>query len=94
MSISAHLSLFGLGLSINEVGCPNLSIGPVHVWLGRSPLFGLVWLGKFDFVVEWMPTPGDFFRLETYRTSPDSAGGSFLGCQWRLVTGAKAAARI
>jgi len=94
MSISARLSLFGLGLSINEEGSPNLSIGPMHVWLGRSPLFGLVWQGKFDFVVEWIPTPGDFFRLETYRTSAESSGGSFLGLQWMLKTGARAGAYI
>ena len=93
MSISAHLSAFGLGLSINTGDTPNLSIGPVHVWL-VSPLFSVVWLGKFDLIVEWQPYPGEFFRLNTYRTSEDVCGGSFLGLCWRLVAGDSAPKRL
>jgi len=93
MSISAHFSIFGLGLSINDGDTPNFSIGPVHVWL-VSPLFSVVWLGKFDFIVEWQPYPGPFFRLDTYRTSDDTCGGSFMGLQWQLVKGESVPTRL
>lgn len=94
MSISARLAVFGLGLTINDGESPNLSIGHVHIWLGRCPLFSVLWLGKFDFVVEWIPTPGEFFRWETYRTSEDVCGGSFMGCQWQLLTGTRTAKHL
>ena len=93
MSISAHLSAFGLGLSINDGDTPNLSIGHVHVWL-VSPVFSVVWLGKFDFIVERKLSPSPFFRLDTYRASEDVCGGSFMGFQWQLVKGETAPARL
>lgn len=88
MNVSASLSIFGFGLSINNGDEPTLSAGPLGVWVAPGgALLGISWRGRFDLLVSRWASNGSPFRIDAYGNGNGERGCLFLGLRWNLLTG-------
>lgn len=88
MNVSASLSIFGFGVSINNGDEPTLSAGPLEVCIAPGgALLAVAWRRKFDLLVSRWPSDGSPFRIDRYNHGKGERGCVFLGLRWNLLTG-------